>query len=63
MSFANGVATAVLIGAIVYDLFAYLPWLVAVLILAAVIAALVVLLIEGVRSSAMITRKKRHRWL
>ena len=42
MSFANGVATAVLIGAIFYDLFAYLPWRMGVLILVTAIAALVV---------------------
>ena len=44
MSPANGVATAVLIWAIIYDLFAYLPWRMAALILVtAIVAALVVL--------------------
>jgi hypothetical protein len=43
VSFANSVATVVLIWAIIYDLFAYLPWRMAVLILAAAVAALVLL--------------------
>jgi len=42
-SVANGVATAVLIWAILYDLFAYTPWRVAVILGIAVVAALVVL--------------------
>jgi hypothetical protein len=40
---ANGVAGTVLVWAIIYDLFAYLPWRMAVLILVAAITVLVVL--------------------
>ena len=40
---ANGVAGVALVGAIIYDLFAYLPWRMAGLILVAGIAVLVVL--------------------
>jgi hypothetical protein len=44
VSLANGAAGAVLFGAIIYDLFAYLPWQMAVLIIAvAIVVALVVL--------------------
>ena len=42
VSFATAAATVVLIWAIFYDLFAYLPWRIAVLILVTAIAALVV---------------------
>jgi hypothetical protein len=42
VSLANGVAMTVLIWAIFYDLFAYLPWRMGVLILVTAIAALVV---------------------
>jgi len=44
VSLANGVATAVLIWAVFYDLFAYLPWRMAVLILVTAIAVLVIML-------------------
>jgi hypothetical protein len=44
MSVANGVAVAVVVWAIIYALFAYLPWQMAVLILVTTLAALVVLL-------------------
>jgi hypothetical protein len=43
VSFANSVAAAVLIWAVIYDLFAYLPWRMAVLILATAVGALIVL--------------------
>ena len=43
VSFATAAATVVLIWAIFYDLFAYLPWRIAVLMLAGALAALIVL--------------------